>query len=42
MSETPNGPDESVTADDVRHVAELARVDLADEEVAEFADQFEE
>ncbi|MFC5365781.1 Asp-tRNA(Asn)/Glu-tRNA(Gln) amidotransferase subunit GatC [Salinirubrum litoreum] len=30
----------SVDAEDVRHVAELARVDLADEEVAEFADQF--
>jgi aspartyl-tRNA(Asn)/glutamyl-tRNA(Gln) amidotransferase subunit C len=30
----------SVDAEDVRHVAELARVDLADEEVAEFAEQF--
>jgi len=40
MSETPDG--DPVDADDVRHVAELARVDLADEEVAEFADQFEE
>ena len=30
----------SVDADDVRHVAELARVDLADEEVAEFTGQF--
>ena len=34
--------DDAVSAADVRHVAELARVDLADEEVAEFADQFEE
>jgi aspartyl-tRNA(Asn)/glutamyl-tRNA(Gln) amidotransferase subunit C len=30
----------SVDAEDVRHVAELARVDLADEEVAEFTAQF--
>jgi aspartyl-tRNA(Asn)/glutamyl-tRNA(Gln) amidotransferase subunit C len=30
----------SVDAEDVRHVAELARVDLADEEVAEFTEQF--
>lgn len=30
----------SVTADDVSHVAELARVDLGDDEVDEFAAQF--
>ncbi|MFC4358695.1 Asp-tRNA(Asn)/Glu-tRNA(Gln) amidotransferase subunit GatC [Halobium salinum] len=30
----------SVTADDVRHVAELARVDLDEGEVDEFAAQF--
>jgi aspartyl-tRNA(Asn)/glutamyl-tRNA(Gln) amidotransferase subunit C len=30
----------SVDAEDVRHVAELARVDLADEEVAAFTEQF--
>ena len=34
MSETP------VDADEVRHVAELARVDLDDEEVESFAAQF--
>jgi len=34
MSESPVDPEE------VRHVADLARVDLADEEVAEFTDQF--
>jgi len=32
--------DSSVDADDVRHVADLARVDLDESEVAEFADQF--
>ena len=32
--------DSPVDSEDVRHVAELARVDLADEEVAEFVDQF--
>jgi aspartyl-tRNA(Asn)/glutamyl-tRNA(Gln) amidotransferase subunit C len=36
MSETP------VDADEVRHVADLARVDLDDEAVAEFAAQFAE
>jgi len=30
----------SVDPEEVRHVADLARVDLADEEVAEFTDQF--
>ena len=34
MSESP------VDSDQVRHVASLARVDLDDEEVAEFAEQF--
>ena len=34
MSDTPAGPE------DVRHVAELARVDLDDEEVDRFAEQF--
>ncbi len=34
MSDTPAGPDT------VRHVAELARVDLADDEVDQFAEQF--
>jgi len=32
--------DDVATAEEVRHVAELARVDLDDDEVAEFADQF--
>jgi aspartyl-tRNA(Asn)/glutamyl-tRNA(Gln) amidotransferase subunit C len=32
--------DSPVDGEDVRHVAELARVDLADEEVEEFVDQF--
>jgi aspartyl-tRNA(Asn)/glutamyl-tRNA(Gln) amidotransferase subunit C len=32
--------DSPVDSEDVRHVAELARVDLADEEVAEFVEQF--
>jgi len=32
--------DDVATAEDVRHVAELARVDLDDDEVADFADQF--
>ena len=31
---------DSVDADEVEHVADLARVDLDDEERAEFADQF--
>ncbi|NIB99280.1 Asp-tRNA(Asn)/Glu-tRNA(Gln) amidotransferase subunit GatC [Halobacterium sp. R2-5] len=31
---------DSVDADEVEHVADLARVDLDDEEVAQFADQF--
>lgn len=31
---------DSVDADEVEHVAALARVDLDDDEVAEFADQF--
>ena len=34
MSDTPAGPE------DVRHVASLARVDLDDEQVDEFAAQF--
>ncbi|WP_338738842.1 Asp-tRNA(Asn)/Glu-tRNA(Gln) amidotransferase subunit GatC [Haloplanus salilacus] len=34
MSETP------VDADEVRHVADLARIDLDDEEVDQFAGQF--
>ncbi|MFC7114994.1 Asp-tRNA(Asn)/Glu-tRNA(Gln) amidotransferase subunit GatC [Natronoarchaeum sp. GCM10025703] len=34
MSDTPAGPDT------VRHAAELARVDLADDEVDQFAEQF--
>ena len=34
MSDSPVDPEE------VRHVADLARVDLADEEVAEFTEQF--
>ncbi len=32
--------DSRVDADEVRHVADLARVDLDDEAVAQFADQF--
>lgn len=32
--------DDAATAEDVRHVAELARVDLDDDEVADFATQF--
>lgn len=36
MSETP------VDADEVRHVADLARIHLEDEEVEEFASQFAE
>jgi aspartyl-tRNA(Asn)/glutamyl-tRNA(Gln) amidotransferase subunit C len=32
--------DSPVDGEEVRHVAELARVDLADEEVEEFAAQF--
>jgi len=34
MSDSPVDPD------DVRHVAELARVDLADAEIEEFTEQF--
>ena len=34
MSDSPVDPEE------VRHVADLARVDLADDEVAEFTEQF--
>ena len=37
MSDTADEDAASVTADEVRHVADLARVDLADEEVDEFA-----
>lgn len=33
---------EHVDPDEVRHVAELARVDLDDDEVERFADQFED
>lgn len=51
MSETPEDADdadgtddtgggESVAAEDVRHVADLARVDLDEDEVATFTDQF--
>ena len=36
MSDTP------VDADEVRHVADLARIDLDDDEVEEFAAQFAE
>jgi aspartyl-tRNA(Asn)/glutamyl-tRNA(Gln) amidotransferase subunit C len=32
--------DDVATAEDVRHVADLARVDLDDDEVDDFADQF--
>ena len=32
--------DDAATAEDVRHVADLARVDLDDDEVDDFADQF--
>ncbi|WP_267639160.1 Asp-tRNA(Asn)/Glu-tRNA(Gln) amidotransferase subunit GatC [Haloarchaeobius amylolyticus] len=32
--------DTSASPEDVRHVADLARVDLADDEVDEFAEQF--
>jgi aspartyl-tRNA(Asn)/glutamyl-tRNA(Gln) amidotransferase subunit C len=32
--------DDAATAEDVRHVADLARVDLADDEVDDFAEQF--
>ncbi|MFC3957244.1 Asp-tRNA(Asn)/Glu-tRNA(Gln) amidotransferase subunit GatC [Halovivax cerinus] len=34
--------DDAVSEDEVRHVARLARVSLADEEVDRFAAQFEE
>lgn len=33
---------EFVSEDDVRHIAELARVDLSDEEVSRFVDEFSE
>jgi aspartyl-tRNA(Asn)/glutamyl-tRNA(Gln) amidotransferase subunit C len=33
---------EFVTEDDVRHIAELARVDLTDEEVSRFVQEFSE
>ena len=37
-----DGDDEpAVTGEEVRNVADLARVDLTDEEVEEFAEQFE-
>jgi len=32
--------DDAATAEDVRHVADLARIDLDDDEVEDFADQF--
>jgi aspartyl-tRNA(Asn)/glutamyl-tRNA(Gln) amidotransferase subunit C len=32
--------DDVATAEDVRHVADLARIDLDDDEVDDFADQF--
>jgi aspartyl-tRNA(Asn)/glutamyl-tRNA(Gln) amidotransferase subunit C len=32
--------DDAATAEDVRHVADLARVDLDDDEVDDFAEQF--
>jgi aspartyl-tRNA(Asn)/glutamyl-tRNA(Gln) amidotransferase subunit C len=34
--------DSAVDADEVRHVADLARIDLDDDEVARFAAQFED
>lgn len=34
--------EEAVDSDEVRHVASLARVELTDDEVERFADQFEE
>ena len=37
-----DGETPAVTAEQVRDVAELARVDLTEAEVEEFADQFEE
>jgi aspartyl-tRNA(Asn)/glutamyl-tRNA(Gln) amidotransferase subunit C len=40
MSDTAEEDAATVTADEVRHVADLARVDLDDEEVDEFAAQF--
>jgi len=36
-----DGNEPAVTADEVRKVADLARVDLSDEEVERFAEQFE-
>ncbi|WP_254862592.1 Asp-tRNA(Asn)/Glu-tRNA(Gln) amidotransferase subunit GatC [Halovivax gelatinilyticus] len=33
---------DAVSPDDVRHVGELARVNLSDEEVAQFTDDFSE
>jgi aspartyl-tRNA(Asn)/glutamyl-tRNA(Gln) amidotransferase subunit C len=44
MSKTPDDGDDGsegpVSPDDVRHVADLARVDLDDDEVETFTDQF--
>ncbi|MFB6134652.1 MAG: Asp-tRNA(Asn)/Glu-tRNA(Gln) amidotransferase subunit GatC [Halanaeroarchaeum sp.] len=41
MSDTPDdGDTERVDAEEVRHVADLARVDLDDDEVEVFASQF--
>lgn len=34
--------DQPVSPEEVRHVADLARIDLADEEVEEFTEQFVE
>lgn len=42
MSETPADGDGVVTPEDVRHVADLARVDLDDAEVEAFTEQFGE
>ncbi|NHX36590.1 MULTISPECIES: Asp-tRNA(Asn)/Glu-tRNA(Gln) amidotransferase subunit GatC [Halolamina] len=36
-----DGDEPAVSADEVRRVADLARVDLNDEEVEQFAEQFE-
>lgn len=36
----PDAPSAGVDAAEVEHVADLARVDLDDEEIAEFTDQF--
>ena len=41
MTETDDGADaDGVDPEEVRHVADLARVDLDDEEAAAFAEQF--